>query len=88
MEQGGVNLFHSFQEFNVDANKGVYFTSPVGIENILSRVTGNNPAKIFGKLGVLTGNANLFLINPNGIIFGANASLLLSHQKIRQQVRR
>jgi filamentous hemagglutinin family protein len=71
----GVNLFHSFQEFNVDANKGVYFTSPVGIENILSRVTGINPSKIFGKLGVLTGNANLFLINPNGIIFGANASL-------------
>lgn len=71
----GVNLFHSFQEFNVDANKGVYFTNPVRIENILSRVTGSNPSKIFGKLGVLTGNANLFLINPNGIIFGANASL-------------
>lgn len=71
----GVNLFHSFQEFNVNADRGVYFTNPVGIENILSRVTGNSPSKIFGKLGVLTGNANLFLINPNGIIFGANASL-------------
>jgi filamentous hemagglutinin family protein len=68
------NLFHSFQEFNVGADQGAYFTNPQGIENIFSRVTGTNPSNIFGKLGVL-GNANLFLINPNGIIFGSNASL-------------
>lgn len=71
----GINLFHSFQEFNVDAGKGVYFQNPSGIENILSRVTGNNPSRIFGKLGVLGGNANLFLINSQGIIFGSGASL-------------
>jgi len=70
----GVNLFHSFQEFNVDAGRGAYFTSPAGIENILSRVTGGNRSNIQGTLGV-SGNANLFLINPNGIIFGLNASL-------------
>jgi filamentous hemagglutinin family protein len=67
------NLFHSFQEFNIDSGRGAYFTNPTGIENILSRVTGGNRSEIFGKLGVL-GNANLFLINPNGIIFGRNAS--------------
>ncbi len=71
----GKNLFHSFQEFNISENQGVYFTNFAGIENILSRVTGNNPSKIFGKLGVLGGNANLFLINPNGIIFGPHSSL-------------
>ncbi|KAF3889333.1 beta strand repeat-containing protein [Tolypothrix bouteillei VB521301_2] len=70
----GANLFHSFSEFNVGNQQGVYFTNPVGIQNILSRVTGNNPSNIRGTLGVL-GNANLFLINPNGIIFGQNASL-------------
>ncbi|WP_272819129.1 filamentous hemagglutinin N-terminal domain-containing protein [Scytonema hofmannii] len=70
----GVNLFHSFREFNVDEGRAVYFTNPAGIENILSRVTGRNRSQILGKLGVL-GNANLFLINPNGIIFGPNASL-------------
>ncbi|KYC37946.1 hypothetical protein WA1_05485 [Scytonema hofmannii PCC 7110] len=70
----GANLFHSFSEFNVGNQRGVYFTNPVGIQNILSRVTGNNPSNIQGTLGVL-GNANLFLINPNGIIFGQNASL-------------
>lgn len=70
----GNNLFHSFQEFNVGENRSVYFTNPAGIENILTRITGNNASKILGKLGVL-GEANLFLVNPNGILFGPNSSL-------------
>lgn len=73
----GSHLFHSFQEFNVGANRGVYFTNPAGIENILSRVTGANRSNILGTLGVL-GDANLFLINPNGIVFGPNARLDLA----------
>ena len=71
----GDNLFHSLHQLNVSAEQGVYFSNPPGIKNILSRVTGNEPSKILGRLGVLEGNANLFLINPNGIIFGPNASL-------------
>ncbi|MGK7953676.1 MAG: beta strand repeat-containing protein, partial [Crocosphaera sp.] len=70
----GGNLFHSFLEFNVGEGRGVYFSNPAGIENILSRVTGGNASHILGQLGVL-GNANLFLLNPNGIIFGQNSSL-------------
>ena len=70
----GKNLFHSFSEFNVRNRGAVYFNNPNGIENILSRVTGRNPSNILGTLGVL-GNANLFLINPNGIIFGPNGRL-------------
>ncbi len=73
----GANLFHSFSEFNVSNGQRVYFTSPTGIENILSRITGNKPSNIFGTLGV-NGTANLFLINPNGIIFGQNAQLDIS----------
>ena len=69
-----INLFHSFREFNIGEAQGAYFTNPAGIDNIISRVTGKNPSQILGTLGVL-GNANLFLINPNGIIFGANAKL-------------
>ncbi|PIG92229.1 filamentous hemagglutinin N-terminal domain-containing protein [Gloeocapsopsis sp. IPPAS B-1203] len=70
----GTNLLHSFQEFNIGEGKAVYFVNPQGIENIFSRVTGNNPSQILGRLGVLK-NANLYLLNPNGIIFGKNASL-------------
>ncbi len=70
----GTNLFHSFQQFNVDPGRGVYFANPGNITNIFSRVTGSSVSNIFGKLGVL-GNANLFLLNPNGIVFGPNATL-------------
>lgn len=70
----GANLFHSFEQFNVNAGRGAYFTNPAGIENILSRVTGANRSEILGRLGVL-GNANLFLINPKGIVFGPSSSL-------------
>ncbi len=73
----GSNLLHSFQEFNIDNGQSVYFDNPGAIANILTRVTGSNTSSILGKLGVL-GNANLFLINPNGIIFGQNASLDIS----------
>lgn len=73
----GNNLFHSFQEFNVNTGRGVYFTNPDGVARILTRVTGKNVSQILGTLGVL-GNADLFLINPNGIIFGRDARLDLN----------
>jgi filamentous hemagglutinin family protein len=75
----GANLFHSFQEFNVSEGRGAYFFSPnAAIENILARVTGNNPSQILGTLGTFAqSNPNLFLINPNGISFGARARLNL-----------
>ncbi|NES06729.1 MAG: filamentous hemagglutinin N-terminal domain-containing protein, partial [Okeania sp. SIO2F4] len=72
--QRGANLFHSFEEFNIQQGRGVYFTNPDGVANILGRVTGSNISNILGTLGVL-GDADLFLINPNGIIFGSEAQL-------------
>ncbi len=70
----GANLFHSFSEFNIGEGQQVYFANPNGIQRILSRVTGTSRSEILGTLGVL-GNADLFLINPNGILFGPNAQL-------------
>jgi filamentous hemagglutinin family protein len=74
----GVNLFHSFENFNVGEGKGVYFDNPNGIERIMARVTGNSRSEIMGALGVYGGNADLFLINSNGIVFGRNSSLDLN----------
>jgi len=70
----GSNLFHSFQQFSIPEGQGAYFTSPSGITNIFSRVTGGIPSNIYGTLGVL-GNANLFFLNPSGIVFGPDAQL-------------
>ncbi|MBE9031227.1 filamentous hemagglutinin N-terminal domain-containing protein [filamentous cyanobacterium LEGE 11480] len=70
----GSNLFHSFQQFNIGEGRGAYFANPVGIQNILTRVTGASRSQILGTLGGLS-EANLFLINPNGIVFGADSRL-------------
>ena len=70
----GTNLFHSFDEFNIRPEQRVYFANPGGIETIFSRVTGNNSSNIAGTLGV-DGGANLFLLNPHGILFNAGARL-------------
>ncbi|MEM6610709.1 MAG: filamentous hemagglutinin N-terminal domain-containing protein [Cyanobacteria bacterium P01_C01_bin.72] len=73
----GTNLFHSFENFDVGVDQQVYFANPDGIANILSRVTGDSASTIFGTLGV-AGAANLFLLNPHGIVFGENATLNLN----------
>jgi filamentous hemagglutinin family protein len=74
--QAGNNLFHSFQNFSISKDVTASFQEvKPNITNIFSRVTGSNISQIDGKIELLRSNANLFLINPNGILFGKNASL-------------
>ena len=73
--RNGDNLFHSFSEFGLDKNQIANFLSNPSIQNILGRVTGENRSILNGLIQVTGGNSNLFLMNPNGIIFGANAQL-------------
>ncbi|TKB62107.1 MAG: filamentous hemagglutinin N-terminal domain-containing protein [Nitrospira sp.] len=76
---GGTNLFHSFGQFNVASGDTAQFlntTPSLRTDNILSRVTSGNPSSIFGSIDTLSyPGANLFLMNPAGIVFGPSATL-------------
>ncbi|MEO1391304.1 MAG: filamentous hemagglutinin N-terminal domain-containing protein [Cyanobacteria bacterium J06634_5] len=75
--QRGAALFHSFETFGVSQGSAVSFVSPPKTEIIIGRITGNGASLIDGTLGVL-GPADLFLLNPNGILLGPDAQLSLS----------
>lgn len=74
-KQAGQNLFHSFSSFNVGTGESATFTGPGGIQNIVSRVTGGNYSTIDGTLRSTIQGANLYFLNPWGVVFGPNASL-------------
>ena len=74
----GPNLFHSFGDFNVPNNNIANFLNDSGLptSNILGRVTGGNISNIFGNIQTTGfGNANLFLMNPAGFLFGPTATV-------------
>jgi len=73
----GTNLFHSFGQFNVRTGESATFTGPNFVTNVLSRVTGGQLSTIDGLISTrgTMPNANFFLLNPAGVIFGANARL-------------
>lgn len=74
-KQVGGNLFHSFSEFSVGNGETANFTGPGSVSNIIGRVSGGNASSINGTIRSSISDADLYLINPNGIIFGKDAQL-------------
>jgi filamentous hemagglutinin family protein len=75
LSEDGTNLFHSFEQFRLGVGEMASFIANPEMHNILARVVGGEIYAIEGQIQVTGGNANLFLINPAGIVFGASANL-------------
>jgi len=77
-KQVGNNLFHSFGQFGLSSGESAAFSGPATINNVIGRVTGGNPSSINGRIQSNIAGANLYLINPSGILFGPNATVNVS----------
>ena len=71
----GNNLFHSFDHFNISTGESATFSGAPEISNVIGRVTGGETSSINGALRSTIPNADVYLINPAGIVFGENASI-------------
>lgn len=71
-QQYHTNLFHSFSTFHIQADETAQFLATPDIENIIVRITGENPSHIYGKLSAPT---HLYLFNPHGFLFTEQAKL-------------
>ncbi|MEE9326883.1 MAG: filamentous hemagglutinin N-terminal domain-containing protein [Cocleimonas sp.] len=74
-QRAGGNLFHSFGQFNINSAESATFSGSAGINNVISRVTGGQTSTIDGAFRSTIPGANVYFLNPSGVIFGENASL-------------
>ena len=69
--------------FNIGASEGVNFSQPDASAVALNRVTGGDLSTINGSL---TANGKIFLINPQGVVFGRGAQVNVAGQDTSRRV--
>src|SRR5262245_4309847 len=80
-EQRGGNLFFRFRRFGIASGETATFTGPDPIDgpqsvsNVIAGVTGEEPSQIDGRLRSTIPGADVWLFNPNGVVFGAGAEV-------------
>jgi filamentous hemagglutinin family protein len=72
IRQTSADLFLNWKSFNVAANETVDFIQPSATSIAVNFILGNTASQIFGHLDA---NGQVWLINPNGILFGAGAQV-------------
>ncbi len=72
IQQSTDNIVAEWSSFNIGEAAAVNFLQPNHNSIALNRITDQNPSMIYGQLNA---NGNIYLINPNGIIFGKNAQI-------------
>ncbi len=77
-KQIGGNLFQSFGIFGLATGESATFSGPATVTNVIGRVTGGSPSSINGAIRSTIPGANVYLINPAGIVFGPNAAVNIS----------
>jgi filamentous hemagglutinin family protein len=72
IDQGTDKAILQWNSFSIGSGAWVNFSQPSASSVALNRVTGTNPSEIFGRL---TSNGQVFLTNPNGVLFAPGASV-------------
>jgi filamentous hemagglutinin family protein len=70
VNQSTQQMIANWDTFNIGQNATVRFNQPNSSATALNRIYDQNPSQIFGNLSA---NGKIFLVNPSGIVFGANA---------------
>lgn len=72
IRQGTSSAIVNWNSFSIGGGEAVRIQQPGASSVILNRVLGNNPSDIYGQLSA---NGKVFLVNPNGVLFGRTASV-------------
>ena len=70
IHQSSDKMIADYQGFSIAGHEAVNFLQPSSSSIALNRVVGADPSNIFGTL---TATGKIFLINPNGVLFGPSA---------------